>query len=222
MAMALAFRRCSGTRPEAITTRSRRPMSRARGRWTNRSPTGCCSASTAPRICRLWTGPRRNKPRPARALARTSWISTDAGARSGPELRFPTRSRDATRVDVPTLMFSGRRDPVTPPRTAEDAGAFAAALAPVDLEVRRPRRRWHAERHLPQPDRRGLHDRGGRVARRRRLHGSVSAIRFRSALPARPRDRVECRSTPWRWSRCATSARTAFRATRPCPDATWK
>jgi pimeloyl-ACP methyl ester carboxylesterase len=38
-----------------------------------------------------------------------------------PKGTIPAGFRDATRVDVPTLMFSGRHDPVTPPRTAEDA-----------------------------------------------------------------------------------------------------
>jgi pimeloyl-ACP methyl ester carboxylesterase len=32
--------------------------------------------------------------------------------------------RDTTRLEVPTLMFSGRHDPVTPPRTAEEAARY--------------------------------------------------------------------------------------------------
>jgi pimeloyl-ACP methyl ester carboxylesterase len=38
-----------------------------------------------------------------------------------PRGTIPAGFRDATPVDVPTLMFSGRHDPVTPPRTAEEA-----------------------------------------------------------------------------------------------------
>jgi pimeloyl-ACP methyl ester carboxylesterase len=41
-----------------------------------------------------------------------------------PKGTSPASFRDATRVDVPTLMFSGRHDPVTPPRTAEDAARY--------------------------------------------------------------------------------------------------
>lgn len=37
-----------------------------------------------------------------------------------PKGTIPAGFRDLTQVDVPTLMFSGRRDPVTPPRTAEE------------------------------------------------------------------------------------------------------
>ena len=43
------------------------------------------------------------------------------GCEVWPRGAIPNAFRDATRVDVPTLMFSGRRDPVTPPRTAEEA-----------------------------------------------------------------------------------------------------
>jgi pimeloyl-ACP methyl ester carboxylesterase len=38
-----------------------------------------------------------------------------------PQGSIPAGFRDPTRVDVPALMFNGRHDPVTPPRTAEEA-----------------------------------------------------------------------------------------------------
>ena len=41
-----------------------------------------------------------------------------------PRGAIPAGFRDVTRVEVPTLMFSGRHDPVTPPRTAEEAARF--------------------------------------------------------------------------------------------------
>ena len=43
------------------------------------------------------------------------------GCEVWPRGTIPDGFRDPARVDVPTLMFSGRRDPVTPPRTAEEA-----------------------------------------------------------------------------------------------------
>jgi pimeloyl-ACP methyl ester carboxylesterase len=43
------------------------------------------------------------------------------GCEVWPRGTTPAGFRDLTRVDVPTLMFSGRHDPVTPPRTAADA-----------------------------------------------------------------------------------------------------
>ena len=44
------------------------------------------------------------------------------GCEVWPRGAIPGGFRETTRVDVPALMFSGRRDPVTPPRTAEEAG----------------------------------------------------------------------------------------------------
>ena len=41
-----------------------------------------------------------------------------------PKGTIPAGFRDTTRVEVPTLMFSGRHDPVTPPRTAEEAARY--------------------------------------------------------------------------------------------------
>ena len=38
-----------------------------------------------------------------------------------PRARIPSGFREPIRSEIPTLLMSGRRDPVTPPRTAEDA-----------------------------------------------------------------------------------------------------
>ncbi len=43
------------------------------------------------------------------------------GCEVWPRGTIPGGFRDMTRVETPTLMFSGRHDPVTPPRTAEEA-----------------------------------------------------------------------------------------------------